>query len=84
MSFFSTSSLHSTTRYFVCHHQTGARAGETFIERVVCLAVSLQSSAVLNCIALWMQVSLHVYSLSLLILCSSSKFMPLHIYMYCI
>jgi hypothetical protein len=37
--------------------KTGSRAGESFLERVVCLAVSLQSSAVLSCVALWMQVS---------------------------
>ena len=36
--------------------QTGARAGETFFERVVFLALSLQSCATLTCAALWMQV----------------------------
>ena len=40
----------------VCLFQTGVRAGETFFERVVCFAVSIQSVPLLSCIALWMQV----------------------------
>lgn len=48
----------SSVSFYICDTQTGARAGETFFERVVCLAVNLQSCATLTCIALWMQVGI--------------------------
>ena len=36
--------------------QAGVEAGGTFFERLMCLAVTVESSPVLSCIALWMQV----------------------------
>ena len=36
--------------------KAGVEAGGTFFERLMCLAVTVESSPVLSCIALWMQV----------------------------